>query len=140
VNHDRNEIVIGRTKFGPPRTVHMNRDVQRAVRELEKISLTHREWKKGMPSKVPENCIFAIVENRTWFENAIKKAGIKNFHWHCLRHTFISRLVQKGVNLKVVQELAGHRTITMTARYAHLHKTNLVEAIALLNRDDETKE
>jgi site-specific recombinase XerD len=50
-----------------------------------------------------------------------------------LRHTFISRLVQKGVNLKVVQVAAGHRTIAMTARYAHLDKSALVNAMALLD-------
>src|ERR1017187_10452069 len=104
VNFDRNEIVIGRTKYGPPRTIEMNRDVQRAVRGLMNLSLlTPREWKKGRPSRVPANCIFSITENRTWFKDALNKAGIKKFHWHCLRHTFISRLVQKGVNLKIVQ-------------------------------------
>ena len=37
-----------------------------------------------------------------------------------LRHTFISRLVQAGVDLRTVMESAGHKTITMTMRYAHL--------------------
>jgi site-specific recombinase XerD len=69
----------------------------------------------------------------------LSRAKIKNFWWHCLRHTFCSRLVQQGVNLKIVQELAGHRTIAMTARYAHLDKTNLVKALALLNHKKKIK-
>ncbi|WP_084080804.1 tyrosine-type recombinase/integrase [Edaphobacter aggregans] len=49
--------------------------------------------------------------------------------WHLLRHTFISRLVMAGVDLRTVQELAGHKDIKMTIRYAHLapeHKLNAV--------------
>jgi len=42
------------------------------------------------------------------------------FVWHDIRHTFASRLVMAGVPLKAVQELMGHRSIEMTARYAHL--------------------
>jgi site-specific recombinase XerD len=57
---------------------------------------------------------------RRWFEEAIFKAGIEDFSWHCLRHTFCSRLIMAGVPLKTAQELMGHKTIQMTARYAHL--------------------
>jgi integrase len=139
VNFDRREILVPKTKYGPARTVHMNDDVVDAMRELQKMSLVPREWKKGKPSKVPTNSVFSIVENRTWFHSALSRANIKNFWWHCLRHTFCSRLIQKGVNLRVVQELARHRTIAMTARYTHLDKTNLVEALALLNHKKTAK-
>lgn len=52
---------------------------------------------------------------------------------HVCRHTFGSRLVQAGVSLQVVQQLMGHKTITVTQRYAHLAAANLVSAIAALN-------
>ena len=133
VNFNRKEIIIPKTKFGPARAVHMIPAVERALKALKKLPLTPREWKKGTPSKVPLQCVFAIHENRTWFTSAVKRAKLKDIHWHVLRHTFISRLVQKGVNLKVVQVAAGHRTIAMTARYAHLDKSALVNAMALLD-------
>ena len=133
VNFNRKEIIIPKTKFGPARTVHIIPAIERALKALKKLPLTPREWKKGMPSKVPPQCVFAIHENRTWFTSAVKRAKLKDVHWHVLRHTFISRLVQKGVNLKIVQVAAGHRTIAMTARYAHLDKSALVNAMALLD-------
>ena len=48
------------------------------------------------------------------------------------RHTFCSRLAMKGVNLKVIQVLAGHKTIVMTARYAHLDDRALRSAVDCL--------
>lgn len=55
-----------------------------------------------------------------WFGPAVSEAGIKDFTWYCLRHTFASRLVMAGVDLRTVAELMGHQQIQMTMRYAHL--------------------
>jgi len=57
---------------------------------------------------------------RRWFEDAVKEAGIDNFKYHDLRHTFASRLAMKGVPIASIQELLGHRSIVTTMRYAHL--------------------
>jgi site-specific recombinase XerD len=49
------------------------------------------------------------------------------------RHHFCSKLAIKGVNLKVIQTLAGHKTIAITARYAHLDDASLRAAVDLLS-------
>jgi integrase len=60
----------------------------------------------------------------------------KQFVPHALRHTCASRLVQRSVPLKVVQEWMGHKTIQVTMRYAHLSPTNLLAAVEALEGSD----
>ncbi len=61
-------------------------------------------------------------------------AEIKDVTWHTPRHTCASRLAMGGVDLKTVQELMGHKTIAMTARYAHLAPTHKLQVLATLVR------
>jgi integrase len=69
---------------------------------------------------------------RRWFEDAVEAAEIPDFHYHDLRHTFGSRLVMKGVDLRTVMELMGHSDITMTMRYAHLAQSHVRDAVERL--------
>jgi len=67
------------------------------------------------------------------FTAALKRAGIENFRFHDLRHTFGSHLVMQGVDIKTVQQVMGHRQIKMTMRYSHLSPEYVQEAIGRLD-------
>ncbi len=73
---------------------------------------------------------------RTWnrMKAHMKLAEDTQFIPYALRHTCLSRLVQRGVPLKVVQEWAGHTNIQTTMRYAHLSPTNLLDAVKVLEQ------
>jgi site-specific recombinase XerD len=73
-----------------------------------------------------------LTSPRYWFEPAIRDAKIRKFSWHCLRHTFASRLVMAGVDLCTVQELMGHKSIQMTVRYSHLTPKHTLAAVERL--------
>lgn len=64
---------------------------------------------------------------------ARKKAKLEDVRFHYLRHTFATRLVQSGVDLYVVKELLGHKTITMTMRYAHHYPESLRHGVDVLD-------
>ena len=63
------------------------------------------------------------------YEPALAQAGIVGATWHTLRHTFASRAVMSGVDIRTVQELMGHSTVIMTMRYAHLSPAHLRDAV-----------
>ncbi|MGA2463338.1 MAG: site-specific integrase [Thermodesulfobacteriota bacterium] len=74
-----------------------------------------------------------LKDIRGSFHTALKKAGIKDFRWHDLRHTSASHLLMRGASMKAVQEHLGHTTIAMTQRYSHLSRDFQKEEVNRLN-------
>lgn len=66
------------------------------------------------------------ANTRAW-RAALGKAGIKNFRWHDLRHTWASWLVQNGTPLYTLQEMGAWKSAEMVRRYAHLAPANFRE-------------
>jgi hypothetical protein len=57
-----------------------------------------------------------IADIKRSFHTACRKAGIENFRYHDLRHTYASHLAMRGVYIRALQELPGHKTLAMTQR------------------------
>ncbi|MBB5331780.1 tyrosine-type recombinase/integrase [Tunturiibacter gelidoferens] len=132
VHLEKGELVARDTKNGTDRKVLLIPSVVKALRALKALSLTRKRRSNDLPNPSPADSVFGIGDNKNWFGSALRRAKIKNFRWHDLRHTFCSRLAQRGASLKVIQEAAGHKTIAMSARYAHMDKTSLLKGLALL--------
>lgn len=132
VDLERGFIYLSMTKNGTDRFVTLNSVAVQVLRHLQE-----RHKRLGLP---PESTLFhskrdGLIKNpRKWFATALEQAKIDGVTWHTLRHTFASRLVMAGVDLKTVQELMGHKTIAMTARYAHLAPTHKLQALETLVR------
>ena len=127
VNLARRVLTVPRPKNGEMRHVPLNESAMAALAELQKRS--------GDVGPVILNAEgVGLSSPRYWFEPAIRTAKIRNFSWHCLRHTFASRLVMAGVDLRTVQELMGHKSIQMTVRYSHLTPKHTLAAVELLAR------
>lgn len=69
------------------------------------------------------------VNNSAW-KAAMKRAGIENFRWHDLRHTWATLHMQAGTPLHVVQQLGGWASAQMTQRYAHFTPGHLAGHVA----------
>lgn len=64
------------------------------------------------------------------FKKALRSGNFdERFHFHCLRHTFITNLIRSGVNINHVKEIAGHSDIKTTMSYIHLVTEDLREAV-----------
>lgn len=77
------------------------------------------------------------ASTKAW-RNSLKKAGIENFRWHDLRHTWASWHVQSGTPLNALQELGGWADISMVMRYAHLSSDHLQKYAKNLENDNVT--
>jgi hypothetical protein len=75
-----------------------------------------------------------VTDIKNAFNGAIDRAKIKDFRFHDLRHTFCSWLAIRGVPLNAIQKLAGHASIKMTLRYAHLSPRYLADEVKTLDR------
>lgn len=73
-----------------------------------------------------------FVDLKAGFALACRKAAISGVSWHTLRHTFASRLVERGVDIVTVQQLLGHSTVTVTMRYTHTNLDSKRSAVAKL--------
>jgi site-specific recombinase XerD len=130
VNFDTGMITVKRSKSGESYHVPMNDEVRAILRALP--SRLRSDWvfpsETGDTPLDPKNFLHRV------FLPALKRARIHGLRWHDLRHTFASRLVMAGVDLRTVQELMGHKTIAMTLRYAHLSPAHRLDAVQRLNR------
>ncbi|MBM4065225.1 MAG: site-specific integrase [Planctomycetes bacterium] len=66
------------------------------------------------------------------FESVLEKVDIQNFHFHDLRHTFATRLAQRGIDIYKISKLLGHHSIEMTQRYAHHCPDSLKDGVQIL--------
>jgi integrase len=71
---------------------------------------------------------------REAFENAVERAGIKDFRFHDLRHTAASYLAMSGASLAEIAEVLGHKTLAMVKRYAHLSEAHTRGVVERMNR------
>jgi integrase len=73
-----------------------------------------------------------FVDLKAGFALVCRKAGIEGVTWHTLRHTFASRLLERGADIVTVQQLLGHSTVTVTMRYTHTNLDSKRSAVAKL--------
>ncbi len=101
----------------------------------KKVKAVLEAWRKESPGEI----VFPSPKDGGYLDNAdqsfdvvLKKAGIKNFRWHDMRHDFASRLAMAGVDLNTIRELMTHNDISTTMRYAHLSPNVKKRAVDLI--------
>jgi integrase len=130
-------ITIGQSKNGHSRSVPMNSRVRSVLYDL-----AGRRQRPNDPSEPVFTAAYRTTARA--FESAVKRAQaalngagedasrLEGYTWHGNRHTFASRLVMAGVDLRTVQQLGGWHTLSMVMRYSHLAPAHLAAAVEAL--------
>lgn len=133
---------VSELKLLTPKTSKSVRTIPLTDRVIEELKRHKREqtvWKEANKDIwIERNLVFCkengdFLEPRDFladFQKLLKKAGLRKCRFHDMRHTFASMLLNEGEELKVIQELLGHTTITTTADiYAHLKTEKKLQAV-----------
>jgi integrase len=124
IDFEREELRVRRSKGKRFRVIPLNDLALQTLREH--------------PRHISSLIVFHNPDGSCWkdvrgsFNATLTKAGLPRIRIHDLRHSFISNLVMAGEDLRTVQELAGHRSITTTMRYAHLAPGRLKDSVTKL--------
>jgi integrase len=114
----------GTTKSGDGRGIPLNAD---AVAALEATRGQHARWCFTFGGK-------RIQTSSTAWDKAKERAGIDDFRFHDLRHTWASWHVQSGTSLAELMELGGWKSYEMVLRYAHLAPEKLISVAGRIER------
>jgi len=125
------------TKSGRRRSVPLNRSARESILSRADFRTLHCPASPWVFCDRQGRRVQSI--KRSW-STACRRAGIRDFRIHDLRHTCAAWLVSAGVPLTEVRDLLGHSTITMTERYAHLAPENVRAAVELLEKGKKSPE
>lgn len=130
-------LTVRLSKHGRTRQVPMNSSVRGVL-----LDLGTRRQRPDDPKELVFDCPYG--EASKFFPQAVARAQailrtlgrdpsrLEGFTWHGLRHTFASRLVMSGADLRTVQDLGGWRTLSMVMRYSHITPDHLRAAVERL--------
>jgi integrase len=125
-------VLLDRTKNGERREIPINEDFKAVLQSLTRqldVPYVFFDTMTGKPYQ----------DVKRSFSTACRQAGIHDFHFHDLRHTFASHLIMAGADITTVSKLLGHKSLTMTLRYSHLAPDHLQKAVNMLNFTGEER-
>ena len=118
------------SKGGRTRTVYIGSKLKRALKEYQASIVRHRTDMPLFPSQKGGH--FSANTMCQLFLDIYKACGLRDASSHSGRRTYITKLANKGVGVRLLAELAGHSHISTTQRYIDVNAEQLKEAVELL--------
>lgn len=133
IDSDRMQILVERAKGKKDRCVTLSpvlldilRKYIQVNRPVPKVYLFEGQGTPGT--------MYSARSAQKIFQMARHKAGIrKEASFHCLRHSFATHILEKGIDIRYIKELLGHFNIKTTERYLHVKRDQLVNIVSPLD-------
>lgn len=129
------KMVSGKAELGPPKSRSSYRDIP--IPQLYRASvwyLKEHGGKEFIWSSGRGNNLHCVGTFRKWYYRALKDVGdVRLLPPHCCRHTYVSRLEEKGIPMEQIAKLVGHSKISTTDVYLHVRANTLQMAVDVLN-------
>lgn len=117
------KIIITKSKNSDMRSIPIRGLALKLLRELASQSLS-------MGFIFPSQDKNKPLELRRALRTAIRRSGVKNFRGHDCRHSYATEMLAQGLSLGEISHLLGHRSVSMTRRYAHLIESRSIDAVS----------
>ena len=118
------------SKGGRTRTVYIGSKLKRALKEYQASIVRNKEEMPLFPSQKGGH--FSANTMCQLFLDIYKACGLRDASSHSGRRTYITKLANKGIGVRLLAELAGHSHISTTQRYIDVNAEQLKEAVELL--------
>ncbi len=119
--HNREFTVIGKSK--EPRTCYITAEIEELIKEyIDKRSDSNRAL---FVSSQTGGQRISKKTVQLMFRKVRKKAGIRDVHPHTMRHSFCTKLLEEGVDIRDAAELMGHQSWNTTKIYTHIRNARL---------------
>lgn len=129
IDLDRQIINLKETKNGRPRTVSI------VGQSLNLLRSHYSKRNHDTPFVFPAKKRFGKISIRKAWDEAVKRAGIKNLRLHDLRHTFCTYASESGASNMELATAMGHQTLQMLQRYTHMNASITTRlSVAVHNR------
>lgn len=134
----KTEIIISQTKNKRQRLVPIPAELRQSLKTYiqsmpEDMRADPKQFlfvnRRGRPME-PRRLLFH-------FKKLLKEAGLQNIRFHDLRHTFATRCLECGIDMKIVSKILGHSTIQITADlYTHVTNKAMCKAMTKFNKEN----
>lgn len=131
-------IFVADTKSKKQRTVPLTKELAHDLRIYLDTMPVELKARDDMPLFV--NSLYRAVEPKNMlyhFKALLKEADLENIRFHDLRHTFATRCLEVGIDIKVVSQILGHASTRITADlYTHVTPQMMWKALTKLNKEN----
>ena len=132
---DHGVLTLPATKAGQVQYVRLNEEAKGILRRMQAVAEAEgiADPRKRSPWIFPSEVRFSPIDPRNFYVRnyipAVNAAGLSGVNWHCLRHTYASRLAMNGATESTIAALLRHSGTGLVSRYAHLSPSHLQAAV-----------